>query len=111
VHELLEVQIPEFQRTKIGEVVLLLKSLPVQNLLEFDVIDLPPQDNIVNSMYQLWVLGALDSMDELTEIGKTMVVFPLDPPRAKMLLFSESLGLNLGVKLGYDVTSCWLQMA
>lgn len=41
--------------------VLLLKSLNVDNLLEFDFMDPPPQDNILNSMYQLWILNALDN--------------------------------------------------
>jgi len=41
--------------------VLLLKSLNVDNLLEFDFMDPPPQDNILNSMYQLWILYALDN--------------------------------------------------
>jgi pre-mRNA-splicing factor ATP-dependent RNA helicase DHX38/PRP16 len=90
-NEMLEAQIPEIQRTNLGYVVLLLKSLGVKNLLEFDFMDPPPQDNITNSMYQLWVLGALDNTGELTDIGKKMVVFPLDPPLAKMLLFSEKL--------------------
>ncbi|KAE9101263.1 Pre-mRNA-splicing factor ATP-dependent RNA helicase [Phytophthora fragariae] len=97
VNEMLEAQIPEIQRTNLGYVVLLLKSLGVSNLLEFDFMDPPPQDNILNSMYQLWVLGALDNTGELTEIGKKMVVFPLDPPLAKMLLFSEQLGCSTEV--------------
>jgi pre-mRNA-splicing factor ATP-dependent RNA helicase DHX38/PRP16 len=57
-------QIPEIQRTNLGNVVLLLKSLGVENLLEFDFMDPPPQDNIMNSMYQLWVLAALDNTGE-----------------------------------------------
>ena len=61
VTELLVNQIPEIQRTNLGNVVLLLKSLGVENLLEFDFMDPPPQDNIMNSMYQLWVLAALDN--------------------------------------------------
>lgn len=105
VNELLEAQIPEIQRTNLGAVVLLLKSLGVQNLLEFDFMDPPPQDNIVNSMYQLWVLGALDNTGELTEIGKKMVVFPLDPPLAKMLLFSESLGCSAEVLIVVSMLS------
>ena len=36
VTELLVNQIPEIQRTNLGNVVLLLKSLGVENLLEFD---------------------------------------------------------------------------
>lgn len=41
--ELLSMQIPEIQRTNLGNVVLLLKSLGVENLLEFDFMDPPPQ--------------------------------------------------------------------
>lgn len=59
--ELFANQIPEIQRTNLSNVVLLLKSLGVQNLLEFDFMDPPPQDTIQQSMYQLWVLGALDN--------------------------------------------------
>lgn len=40
----------------------------------------------MNSMYQLWVLGALDNTGGLTGMGLKMVEFPLDPPLAKMLL-------------------------
>ncbi|ETI33310.1 hypothetical protein F443_20007 [Phytophthora nicotianae P1569] len=105
VNELLEAQIPEIQRTNLGYVVLLLKSLGVSNLLEFDFMDPPPQDNITNSMYQLWVLGALDNTGELTEIGKKMVVFPLDPPLAKMLLFSEQLGCTAEVLIVVSMLS------
>ncbi|TMW57702.1 hypothetical protein Poli38472_014305 [Pythium oligandrum] len=104
-NEMLEAQVPEIQRTNLGTVVLLLKSLGVKNLLEFDFMDPPPQDNITNSMYQLWVLGALDNTGELTDIGKKMVVFPLDPPLAKMLLFSEQLGCSAEVLIVVSMLS------
>ena len=58
-HEMLPNTVPELQRTNLANVVLLLKSLGVRNLLEFAWMDSPPRDNIVNSMYQLWMLGAL----------------------------------------------------
>ena len=89
--ELLDNQVPEIQRTNLSNVVLLLKSLGVHNLLEFDFMDPPPQDTIMNSMYQLWVLGALDNAGALTTLGRKMVEFPLDPPLAKMLIFAEEL--------------------
>ncbi|XP_068651592.1 pre-mRNA-splicing factor ATP-dependent RNA helicase DEAH7-like [Aristolochia californica] len=83
--------VPEIQRTNLGNVVLLLKSLKTENLLDFDFMDPPPQENILNSMYQLWVLGALNNIGSLTELGWKMVEFPLDPPLAKMLLMGEQL--------------------
>jgi pre-mRNA-splicing factor ATP-dependent RNA helicase DHX38/PRP16 len=91
VSEMLPNQIPEIQRTNLANVVLLLKSLGIDNLLNFDFMDPPPQDNIMNSMYQLWVLGALNNTGGLTDLGRKMVEFPLDPPLAKMVIFAETL--------------------
>jgi len=90
--ELMENAIPEIQRTNLGNVVLLLKSLGVSNLLEFDFMDPPPQDNIMNSLYHLWILGALDNTGDLTTLGRRMADFPLDPPLSKMLLFAHEHG-------------------
>ncbi|KAK8260864.1 hypothetical protein V6Z12_D13G147700 [Gossypium hirsutum] len=91
LNEMLPAPVPEIQRTNLGNVVLLLKSLKIENLLDFDFMDPPPQENILNSMYQLWVLGALNNVGGLTDIGWKMVEFPLDPPLAKMLLMGEQL--------------------
>lgn len=54
-HEMLLSSVPEIQRTNLANVVLLLKSLNVDNLLDFDFMDPPPKENILNSMHQLWV--------------------------------------------------------
>jgi len=45
-NELFENTIPEIQRTNLANTVLLLKSLGVKNLLEFDFMDPPPQASI-----------------------------------------------------------------
>ncbi|KAF8665135.1 hypothetical protein AX16_000601 [Volvariella volvacea WC 439] len=87
-NELFENTIPEIQRTNLANTVLLLKSLGVKNLLEFDFMDPPPQANILNSMYQLWVLGALDNVGDLTPVGRKMSEFPMEPSMAKMLIAS-----------------------
>ena len=86
LNELFPNNIPEIQRTNLANTVLLLKSLGVKNLLEFDFMDPPPQENILNSMFQLWVLGALDNVGELTSAGKKMSDFPMEPSLAKMLI-------------------------
>jgi pre-mRNA-splicing factor ATP-dependent RNA helicase DHX38/PRP16 len=88
-NELLVTSIPEIQRTNLSNVILLLKSLGVREMSNFDFMDPPPVDNIANSMYQLWILGALDDQGDLTELGRDMVSFPLDPQLSKMLLFSR----------------------
>ena len=108
-NEMLETTVPEIQRTNLGNTVLLLKSLNVENLLEFDFMDPPPKDNILNSMYQLWVLGALGNTGQLTKLGRKMVEFPLDPPLAKMLLMGAEMGCSNEVSLassGLALATC-----
>lgn len=90
-NEMLPSPVPEIQRSNLGAVVLLLKSLGINNLLDFDFMDAPPQENILSSMYQLWILGALDDVGRLTSLGRRMIDFPLDPTLAKMLLMGEEL--------------------
>ncbi|KAK5642286.1 hypothetical protein RI129_008453 [Pyrocoelia pectoralis] len=90
--ELLVTNVPEIQRTNLANTVLLLKSLGVEDLLQFHFMDPPPQDNILNSLYQLWILGALDNTGLLTKLGRQMAEFPLDPPQCQMLIVSSQMG-------------------
>ena len=92
--ELLPVTVPEIQRTNLANVVLLLKSLGVEDLLSFHFMDPPPQDNLLNSQYQLWILGALDNTGQLTQLGESMVQFPLDPALSKMLITGVDMGCS-----------------
>lgn len=89
--EMLKCNVPEIQRTNLAHVVLLLKSLGVEDLLKFHFMDPPPQDNMLNSMYQLWILGALDNTGQLTKMGRQMVEFPLDPALSRMLITSVDM--------------------
>jgi pre-mRNA-splicing factor ATP-dependent RNA helicase DHX38/PRP16 len=86
--------IPEIQRTNLSNTVLLLKSLGVKDLLDFDFMDPPPQDTITTSLFDLWALGALDNLGQLTELGRKMNAFPMDPSLAKLLITSEEYGCS-----------------
>ncbi|XP_068943829.1 pre-mRNA-splicing factor ATP-dependent RNA helicase PRP16 isoform X4 [Petaurus breviceps papuanus] len=98
-NELLTTTVPEIQRTNLANVVLLLKSLGVQDLLQFHFMDPPPEDNMLNSMYQLWILGAMDNTGGLTSTGRLMVEFPLDPALSKMLIVSCDMGCSSEILL------------
>ncbi|RDW93538.1 putative mRNA splicing factor RNA helicase (Prp16) [Aspergillus mulundensis] len=78
--------IPEIQRTSLSNTVLLLKSLGVKDLLDFDFMDPPPQETISTSLFELWSLGALDNLGDLTPLGRQMTPFPMDPPLAKLII-------------------------
>ena len=88
----LQNQVPEIQRTNLGNVILLLKKLGIENLYDFEFLDPPPEENITNSLYQLWVLGALTNTGSLSELGGKMVEYPLDPYLQKMMVMGEKLG-------------------
>lgn len=83
--------IPEIQRTNLANTVLLLKSLGVKDLLDFDFMDPPPQDTITTSLFDLWSLGALDNLGDLTPMGRRMTAFPMDPSLAKLLITASEI--------------------
>ncbi|EGT41322.1 CBN-MOG-4 protein [Caenorhabditis brenneri] len=88
-HELEEQPIPEIQRTNLGNVVLMLKSLGIHDLVHFDFLDPPPQETLVIALEQLYALGALNHRGELTKLGRRMAEFPCDPCMSKMIIASE----------------------
>jgi HrpA-like RNA helicase len=49
-NELDENTIPEIQRTNLGNVVLMLKSMGINNLITFDFMDPPPHEMLVRAL-------------------------------------------------------------
>lgn len=91
-NELEENTTPEIQRTNLNSVVLLLKSLGINDLLNFDFLDAPPPDTLIRALEQLYALGALNDRGELTKVGRQMAEFPTDPMLAKAVLAADKLG-------------------
>ena len=88
-HELDDTTIPEIQRMNLSNVILLLKSMGINNLVNFDYIDPPPHEMIVKALGGLYALGALNDSGELTKLGRRMAEFPLEPQLSKILVCSE----------------------
>ncbi|TIB66987.1 hypothetical protein E3P77_01948 [Wallemia ichthyophaga] len=91
-NELDESTVPEIQRTNLGMVVLMLKSLGINDLIGFDFMDPPPGETIIKALEMLYALGALNSKGELTKMGRRMAEFPVDPMLSKSILASEGYG-------------------
>lgn len=81
--------IPEIQRTNLGNVVLLLKSIGIDDAVHFDFMDPPPVETILCSLELLYRLGALNERNALTKIGRKMSEFPLEPTMSRSLLAAE----------------------
>ncbi|KAM3162220.1 Pre-mRNA-splicing factor ATP-dependent RNA helicase PRP16 [Lachancea thermotolerans] len=86
--------IPEIQRTNLSNTLLLLKYLGVNDIMAFPFVDPPPEQIIMTSLFELWTIGALDNFGNLTELGKQMAAFPLQPSLSKMLLVSSQNGCS-----------------
>eukprot|EP00397_Hematodinium_sp_SG-2012_P002159 GEMP01002165.1.p1 GENE.GEMP01002165.1~~GEMP01002165.1.p1 ORF type:complete len:998 (+),score=251.80 GEMP01002165.1:125-3118(+) len=80
---------PEILRTNLGHVVLMLKSVGIDDLLHFDFMDAPPPETLIKALEQLYALSALNDKGELTKLGRRMAEFPMDPMMSKMLIQSE----------------------
>lgn len=89
-NELLSDTVPEIQRTNLATVVLMLKSLGINDVLNFDFLDKPPADTIMQSFELLYALGALNHKTELTRLGRRMAEFPVDPMLSKAIINSEN---------------------
>jgi ATP-dependent RNA helicase DHX8/PRP22 len=92
--EMLSTNIPEIQRTNLGNVVLQLKAMGINDLLGFDFMDPPPVATLVGALEALHALGALDEEGLLTRLGRKMAEFPLEPNLSKMLILSVDLGCS-----------------
>jgi ATP-dependent RNA helicase DHX8/PRP22 len=92
--EMLPTNIPEIQRTNLGNVVLQLKAMGINDLIGFDFMDPPPVATLIGALESLFALGALDEEGLLTRLGRKMAEFPLEPNLSKMLILSVDLGCS-----------------
>ncbi|THH11649.1 hypothetical protein EW145_g518 [Phellinidium pouzarii] len=89
-NELEENTVPEIQRTNLGMIVLLLKSLGINDLIGFEFMDPPPGETLMRALELLYALGALNDRGELTKLGRRMAEFPVDPMLSKAIIESEN---------------------
>jgi len=92
--EMLATNVPEIQRMNLGNVVLQLKAMGINDLIGFDFMDPPPVATLIGALGSLHALGALDDEGLLTRLGRKMAEFPLEPSLSKMLILSVDLGCS-----------------
>lgn len=92
--ELPETTHPEILRSNLGNVVLQLKKLGIDDLVHFDFMDPPAPETMMRALELLNYLGALDDEGDLTAFGSTMSEFPLDPESSAALIHSHEYGCS-----------------
>lgn len=80
---------PEIQRTNLASVILQMKALRLGEIAEFPFVDPPERKFINDGIRLLQELQALDDRGRLTDLGRRLSRFPLDPRYARMLLAAE----------------------
>ena len=82
-------ELPEIQRVELSETILTLKVGGIDNIQTFRWLDPPEEKSVQRSLTLLIDLGALDANGNITELGRTMLSFPIHPRYSRMLLEAE----------------------
>jgi ATP-dependent RNA helicase DHX37/DHR1 len=77
---------PELLRMPIEGVVLQLKAMNLQRVVNFPFPTPPPRQSLVKAEKLLTYLGAISPTGEITPTGSTMSIFPLAPRFARILV-------------------------
>jgi pre-mRNA-splicing factor ATP-dependent RNA helicase DHX15/PRP43 len=90
--ELPESQYPEIVRSNLCSVVIALKRLGADDIVNFDFMEPPSPEAMMRALEMLYFLGAIDEESDLTEVGKQMGDFPVDPHLSKCLISAAHRG-------------------
>jgi len=83
---------PEVLRTNLASVILQMEVLGLGSPADFPFID-PPDTRLINDGYRLLEeLEAVDEQGRVTEIGRTVARFPVDPRLGRMLVAAHRGG-------------------
>ncbi|KAI5956167.1 hypothetical protein KGF54_000642 [Candida jiufengensis] len=94
--EMLPNTIPEIQRQNLSHTILMLKAMGINDLINFEFMDLPSTRTLISSLEDLYMLEALGDEGEITTLGRNMADFPMEPALAGT--FINQLNLNVQKK-------------
>ena len=90
--DLRENSVPEILRCPLTSVVLELLAMGVTDLLTFDFMSAPSEEGLVSALEELCQLGAVEGTGRegvvLTNLGRRMAHFPLEPSLTKAILMA-----------------------
>lgn len=87
-------QEPEIQRCNLDSVLLQMISIGIKNVQEFDFLEKPDTNFLQEALNNLLHLKAITTkpVQELTDLGKKLVTFPLEPSMSRVILAADELG-------------------
>ncbi|RAL38332.1 hypothetical protein DM860_002310 [Cuscuta australis] len=91
--KLVDSTVPEIKRCNLANVVLQLKALGIDNVVDFDFIEKPKRIALIKSLEILYLLGAITENNELSDpTGRQMAKLPLEPMHSKALILASEFG-------------------
>lgn len=82
----LKYQTSEIQRSNLTELVLTMKAIGIDDILDFNFIEQPNPETVDYAISLLTKLGALDDYGDITDIGVFMKVLSIEPRLARMII-------------------------
>lgn len=90
--------VPEIKRCSLNSVILQMKMMGIDDVINFEFMDRPSTESIVKSQLVLFQLGALSREElKISSLGVSLALFPLEPQAAKVLLAGKALGVAFQV--------------
>jgi ATP-dependent RNA helicase DHX8/PRP22 len=83
------ITIPEILRVNLATTILTLKSMNIDNVLEFDFMEKPGKEAILEALKQLFFLQAIDTDGKITKLGRESAKFPLECSYTRALIASK----------------------
>ena len=83
---------PEILRSSLASVILRMKSLKIGDVEDFPFLEAPSPRMIADGYQLLAELGAVDTENQLTDIGWQLAKFPIDPRIARMIIAARAGG-------------------
>ncbi|MCH2126202.1 MAG: ATP-dependent RNA helicase HrpA [Pirellulaceae bacterium] len=80
---------PEIRRTNLAAVILRMLSLKLGKINNFPFLDAPQKEAVRDGFRTLYELGATTKNGELTDIGRQIARWPVDPRISRMILSSS----------------------
>ncbi len=77
---------PEILRSSLAGVILRMMSLHLGQVEDFPFLEAPPKKAVADGYALLGELGAVDDVNQITDIGRQLARLPLDPRVGRMIL-------------------------
>ncbi|KAF9584261.1 DEAH-box ATP-dependent RNA helicase prp22 [Lunasporangiospora selenospora] len=90
--EMEEETVPEIMRTGLTGTLLSLKRLGILDVNGFEFLDRPGPEELSAALKELYLIEGIDQFGQLTDIGRSMTAYPVNPMLARSLVEAEKIG-------------------